>query len=167
MAIDDTTPSGKTGKIGLPIPPPPAPPDPTSLLQSLQRIVETNKANKTPEGGGKSWVGTALIAAAVAIGVAVFSVIDWWRSRQLAKLRFERDKEKIEAQNAVMQQAVSQNTSRVIDLRKQFSEIDRNMEGANARIRQLEAQQSADQQAISAIRSWRDAVPPGHDGTRG
>lgn len=157
MAQDDTTPSGKTGKVTLPIPPPPDA-DPTAILKKLQDYVESNKDAAT--GDKASWVKTVLVLAAVGIGIATWSIIDWWRSRQLAKLRFERDQARIQAQNQVMQQAVAENTSRVIDLRKQFAEIDKRMEATNANIRSLEAQQAADDAAIAAIRSWRDVARP-------
>jgi uncharacterized protein HemX len=130
--------------------------DPMKLLGQLERIV---KDNKKPSGGGKSWVGTLVIIAVVLVGVAVWSWISWRRNRELAKLRHEKNKTKILADQAVVDDKVAEGDAAIAEAERTLDKAREDLRRIEADIRAEEARYEADLRAIDSIRSWRDVDP--------
>lgn len=130
--------------------------DPMKLLGELERIV---KDNKKPSGGGKSWVGTLVIIAVVLVGVAVWSWISWRRNRELAKLRHEKNKAKILADQAVVDKKVAEGDAAIAEAEKVLVKARDDLRVIEADIRAEEARYEADLRSIDRIRSWRDVDP--------
>lgn len=128
--------------------------DPHKLLDQLKGIVSENK-KKT--GGGKSWVGTLIIIAAVLAGIALWSWISWRRNKELAKLRHEKNKAKILKEKAELEKKLTKNKITFIEAGKRIEEADRKLRNVDADIRAEEMRYEADLRAIDNIRSWRDA----------
>lgn len=129
--------------------------DPHKLLIQLKGIVEKKAPTK---GGGRSWVGTLIVIAVVLVGVAVWSWISFRRGRELAKLRHEKNKAKIEKENAVVQAQIATNDEFIEKQEKIFNAADKQLKTIEAEIEAEEKRYEADMRAIDSIRSWRDAA---------
>jgi uncharacterized protein HemX len=140
--------------------PPPAPTDPNVLLKAMQNVVDNNKS---PDGGGKSWVSTLIILGVVVVAAAVWAWVSWSQGRELAGLRHEKEKARILNDQAIVDAAVQSGDKKVVDLQKGFDAAAADIEQLTVAIRNVEAQRAADQQAIDRITSWRrpdPGVPP-------
>lgn len=130
--------------------------DPTELLGKLESIVKENKA---AEGGGKSWIGTLVIIAVVLVGIAVWSWISYRQGRELAKLRHEKETQRILAEKAVADAKVVANDAAIAAAKKEAEKVAEHLEIIEADIRAEEERHAADLRAIDRIRSWRDVDP--------
>lgn len=157
MGSEDVTP---TGKVKLPLPAPTENLEPTKILAQLKSLVDGNKKPAAEGGGGKSWVSTLIIIAVTLAAMAVWAWISWRQGRELAKLRHAKEVERIRGDNKVIDDAVAKDRAEIDDLNKKYLDTEKALDAINARIKAAEAQHEADKRAISAIRSWRDAVPP-------
>jgi len=134
--------------------------DPSDLLSQLKRIVEGNKGPPATDGGGgsaKSWVSALIILAVVLVGIAIWSWISFRRGRELAKLRHEKNKTKILADQAKVDLKVKEGDEEIAELEKAIEVEDEKIRIVDADIRAEEGRYEADLRAIRSIRSWRDA----------
>lgn len=129
--------------------------DPYKLLDQIKQVVNDNKNQAS--GGGKSWVGTLIIIAVVLVGVAIWSFVSWYRGRELAKLRHEKNKTKILQEKAELDKKLTKNKITYIEAGKRIAEAEERLRIIDADIRAEEARYEADLRAIDSIRSWRDA----------
>lgn len=130
--------------------------DPTELLGKLERVVSANRA---PEGGGKSWLGTLIIIAVVLVAIAAWA---WWSNRsnaELAKLRHEREKQRILADKAAIDAQVTLNDKVVVEAQKKIEAVQVKLDHIDADIKAEEERYAANLRAIDRIRSWRDVDP--------
>lgn len=154
MGDEDVTP---TGKIQLPLPAPPvAPVDPTKILGQLKDIVANNKA---PTGGGKSWVSTLIIIAVALAGIAIWAWVSWRQGKELARLRHQKEVDRIRLANKVIEDAIASDKIQIDNLDARYADAEKSLAAIEARIETVEAKHRADKAAIASIRSWRDAVP--------
>jgi uncharacterized protein HemX len=129
--------------------------DPTELLGKLEKIVN---GNKSPAGGGKSWISTLIIIAVVLAGLAVWSWISFRRNAELAKLRHEKEVQRIQAEKAAVDAKVAKNDAVVADANKKIATIEEHITHVDADIRAEEERYAADLRAVGRIRSWNDVV---------
>lgn len=132
--------------------------DPSELLGKLGGIVTKNQDPK--EGGGKSWVSTLIIIAVVLVGLAVWSWISFRSNRELAKLRHEKETQRILAEKAVVDAKVAEFDAvakAAQETRARAAEQQRLLE---TQIKVEEERYAANLRAIDRIRSWNDVPDP-------
>jgi len=129
--------------------------DPSELLGQLKKIVSDNK--EPTKGGGKSWVWTLAIVAVVLVGIAVWAWISFRHGRELAKLRHEKNKAKILADQAVVDGKVAEGNEAILKAKKVIEKAEDSLRVIESDIRAEEKRYEADLRAIRSIRSWRDA----------
>jgi len=127
--------------------------DPNKLLEQLGKLV---KDNQDASGGGKSWLGTLIILAAVLAGVAIWSWIAWRKNKELAKLRHEKVKAQIMADQAEVDRKVAENDAAIAAASKVLDKARDDLRVIEEDIRAEEGRYEADLRAIDSIRSWRD-----------
>jgi uncharacterized protein HemX len=132
-------------------------PDAAAILKSLDELVQKNKDQAN--GGGKSWVGTLIIIAAVLVGTAVWAWISWRQGKELARLRHEAEARRIQAEHDAVDQAVAAAKARIDELQKRIDEAKARIKAVELKIAEVEAQRAADKKAIDRVRSWRDVDP--------
>ena len=91
------------------------------------------------------------------VGVAIWSFVSWYRGRELAKLRHEKNKTKILQEKAELDKKLTKNKITYIEAGKRIAEAEERLRIIDADIRAEEARYEADLRAIDSIRSWRDA----------
>jgi flagellar basal body-associated protein FliL len=141
-----------------PTPPPAAKPalDPTALLGKLADIVT---GNKSPAGGGKSWISTLII---IVVALAAAAAWAWYSNRnnaELARLRHEQETQKILAEKAAAVAAISKNDAAIAAAKQQSAAIAEQLKHIAADTQAQEQVYAANLRAIDRIRSWRDVDP--------
>ena len=134
--------------------------DPQKLLGQLKQIVSSNKGPPATDGGGgsaKSWISALIIIAVVLVGISVWYWISFRRGRELAKLRHEKNKAKVLADQAVIDKKVAEGDAAITEAEKVIEKADDRLRIIDADIRAEEGRYAADLRAIRSIRSWRDA----------
>jgi FtsZ-interacting cell division protein ZipA len=130
--------------------------DPTAFLGKLKEIVSNNKS---PAGGGKSWVGTIVIIAISLVGIAVWAWISQRRNRELAKLRHEAFVTKVKLAQDLVDNKIKVNDETVARSKVLVAEAQEKIRINDADTKAEEARYAADLRAIDSIRSWRDVDP--------
>lgn len=130
--------------------------DPTAILAKLKDIVSSNKS---PSGGGKSWMSTIVMIAIALIGISVWAWISQRRNRELAKLRHEAFVTKVKLAQDLVDAKVKGNDEAVEKSKALVAEAQEKLRVIDSDTRAEEARYAADLRAIDSIRSWRDVDP--------
>lgn len=129
--------------------------DPDKLLRQLEELI---KSKSTPAGHGdrvgSSWIWSIIIPIIVLIGIAVFAWISRKNGRELAKLRHEKVKAKVLADNAKVSAELEQNAEHIARAQKNSDMRDEKLRRIEADIRAEEARHEADRRAIDRMRTW-------------
>lgn len=134
--------------------------DPAPILSKLEGIVNANKAPASSGGGSKSWVSTVVIVAVVLVGIAVWSWISSRNNAELAKLRHEKEVQRIRAEQAVVDAQIAKNDGEATAAAKARAEAAAKQAVVESQIKIEEERYAANLRAIDRIRSWDD-VPSG------
>ncbi len=130
--------------------------DPSPILDALKSIVVDNKS---PGGGGKSWISTAIIVLVVMVAIAVWAWISFTNNRELAKLRHDREVQRIRAEKAVIDAKVATNDVAIAAAQKQVVVLTEQLKHIDGDIRTEQERYAANLRAIDRIHSWRDVDP--------
>lgn len=130
--------------------------DPMVALGKLKDIVGNNKS---PSGGGKSWVSTVILIAVALIGMAIWTWVSQRRNRELAKLRHEKFVAEVRAAQGVVDEKLKQNADKIEKSKTAVAAAEEKARLLEADIKAEEARYAADLRAIDSIRSWRDVDP--------
>lgn len=134
--------------------------DPAEILSRLEAIIKRNQhpatATSPAGGGGKSWLGTLIILAVVLAGVAIWAWVSMRRNRELAMLRHEKEKARIEADQAVMHSQIAKDNLVLVERQKETVAAQEALRVIAADLQAEEARYEADRRAIDRIRSWDD-----------
>lgn len=130
--------------------------DPTAFLGKLKDVVSNNKS---PSGGGKSWIGTLILIAVSLVGVAVWAWISQRRNRELAKLRHEAFVTKVKLAQDLVDKKLKENDDKIAVSKKLVADTQERLQTIDSDIKAEEARYAADLRAVDRIRSWRDVDP--------
>ncbi len=129
--------------------------EPSKLLEGLKSF----SAKKKEKDGKDSHIGVItgfLLFLVSLIGMFVFAWISSRRSRELAKLRHEKNVRSIEVANNRTRAKVEKNDSRVSELELKTAEHKNKIAVIDEQIKKLEETHRKDKEAIDAISGWDD-----------
>jgi len=134
--------------------------DPSRLLAAAETAI-LGRTEAAPNGSNEtrkasSWVSSVIIVLVVIGGMVVYAWVRRRHSRELAKLRHERNVASIEATNATTKQAVEENIEVVNELKKDRAAAIDALRVIDADIRAEKGRYDADMLAIDRILSWSD-----------
>ena len=132
--------------------------DPSQALANLLKVVERNRAIDNESGNAKSngWVSAIIIFFVVLIATFVFAYVSNRNSKELAKLRHDKNKRKILAENKEALAATTQNDFIITRCETEITELQREMDGIDMRLDKVEHARKTNHKAIELITSWRD-----------
>lgn len=130
--------------------------DPTEILTKLEGLIKSNQKPAEQGGGSKSWLGTLIIIVVALAGVALWSWISWRKNRELAALRHEKEKARIQGDQAQLRKEVADGAAEVAKSQKEIDAARETVRIIEADIRAAEERYEADRRAIDRIRSWDD-----------
>ena len=130
--------------------------DPGKLLRQLEALIKDNSKAIDKSGGrvGASAIWSILIPILVLIGIAAFTWYSRKNGRELAKLRHEKNKAKILADQAEIGVAIQRYMSAIEAFKKKAAKQQDELRIIEADIRAEEARHEADRRAIDRMRSW-------------
>lgn len=136
--------------------------DPHRLLTIAERAIVARSKAVGEDGGeerkaASGW-GTAIIGLTVVAAIVVFGWLRWRRGKELAKLRHERNKARIEADNATLRKTIASSDRAADRLAARRRSLAGKVRIVDADIRAEEQRYEADLLAISRITSWDDVV---------
>jgi len=129
--------------------------EPSKLLESLKSF----SAKKKEKNGKDSHIGaiTGVVLFLVSlVGMFVFAWISSRRSRELAKLRHEKNVRSLEIANKVATSKVEKNDELVSELKLDVSRSKNKIAVIDGKIEELEKVHQKDKEAIDAISGWDD-----------
>lgn len=136
--------------------------DPDELLARLEKAVN----DQAKKGSTTKW----WIAAGVSLVVVVAGVAWYWvrlrDGRELARLRHEKEKQRILADRAAVEAKVARSREEVARLDKEIAAAHDHLRRIEADIRLKESHYEASRQAIDRIRSWGDLATGVDSGSR-
>ncbi len=134
--------------------------DPAAILSKLEGIMKANQAPAATGGGSKSWIGTIIMVVVALAGAAIWAWLSARANRELAALRHEKEKARIEADQAAARATVTANDQAIAAAQKDVAAAAEKLRLIDAEIRTEEARHEADRRAIDRIRSWDDVPGP-------
>jgi len=143
------------------LPPVPLPPpDPHVLLTKIERAImgnteEVSRGNVTTREA-TSTPRLLLVGFVALIATAVFAWISWRRTREIAALRHEKNKKKVEEANLRVMEHVEDLDSRRDVLRREVIGLKEKQRTLEKDIDAEQRRYEADRDAIERITSWRD-----------
>jgi uncharacterized protein HemX len=130
--------------------------DPAEILSKLEAVIKRNQQPAAAGGGSKSWLGTIIILAVVLAAAAIWAWVSWRRNRELAMLRHEKEKARIQADQATMHAQIAKDSLVLAERQKEIDAAQETLRVIAADLRAEEARYEADRRAIDRIRSWDD-----------
>jgi len=133
--------------------------DPDKLLSRIESLIRTNSTNddSQPKGKAKSWIWSLIIPVLALAGIAAFAWFSASKNRELAKLRHEKFRQRVKAEQAYAKALVDDNNELIaIEQRKYDVEL-KKIDDINADIRLENARYEANLSAVDNIASWSDA----------
>jgi len=127
--------------------------NPSKVLKSLKSFSEKKKEKKN---GHIGIIGGIVLFFVSLAGMFVFAWISSRRSRELAKLRHEKNVRAIGIANKVSQSKVEKNDSRVSELELDVSVSNKRIDEIDKEIKKLEDIHRRNKEAIDAISGWDD-----------
>jgi len=128
-------------------------------MVALGKLKDIVSSNKSPAGGGKSWMSTIVIIAVALVGMAVWAWISQRRNRELAKLRHEKFVTEVKAAQAIVDTKLKADADKIERSKAVVAASEEKVRHLEADIKAEEARYAADLRAIDSIRSWRDVDP--------
>ena len=135
--------------------------DPNKFLLQLQDIVskrtERNPITVTRTNKATS-IWSYLIVAAIALAaIAIGSWLVWRKSKELARLRHEKNRAAIRREQLEFHAELDENNMAIDKAQKEIDAAENSLRIIEADIKAEESRYEADLRAIDSIRSWRDA----------
>lgn len=139
--------------------------DPDELLRKLENLIESKvtaePSSQNSTSSAKSWIWAIVIAVIVLIGITVFTWISFKNGRELAKLRHEKNKAKILADQAAAEAELAKLQSEIDAAQTRADAAAEDLRRAEADIRAEEARYEANRRAIDRMRGWDESYPRG------
>lgn len=126
----------------------------TKALESLLKTVQRNRSAK--DGKPNGVVSAVIIFFVVIIATFVFAYASTRKSKELARLRHEKNKRDIETKNAETKRACTENAVEAARLGAEINQIEKEVDLLDEDIAIIEKAMEKDYKAIDAITSWRD-----------
>jgi septal ring factor EnvC (AmiA/AmiB activator) len=132
----------------------------------LDRLLEAVSTHKDAGNQVKSWWRWPIVIALVLFAVAIFAWFMRRGNRELAKLRHEENKRKIEVEQAIIDAKVDEEKRVIAEYQEKIDEANRRIEEIDRKIAEVEARNAKNKSAIDAIRTWDDvgSSPTGNSG---
>ena len=133
--------------------------DPNKFLLQLQAIV-SKRTEKNPASMSKKATGIwsyLIIAAVVLVAIVIGSWLLQRKSKELAKLRHEKNKAAIRNEQLEFHAELDDNNNAIAEAQKEIDASENSLRIIEADIKAEESRYEADMRAIDSIRSWRDA----------
>ena len=129
--------------------------------QALANLLKTVEANRVPDdekktASPKSWISAIIIFFVVMIAVLVFAYVSTRNSKELARLRHEKNKRDIMAKNKEAMSSVEKNDVAIAEHEVAIETLHKEMDGIDAEIAKIEHARKMDHKAIELITRWRD-----------
>lgn len=134
--------------------------DPDELLAKLEQLI----ASQQNKSGAWRWFALLVATVLGIVGVAVWVWIRRRQTKELAKLRHEKNEQEILARKAKADTEVIQLEEQAEAHRKRFEKAAEKLRILEADLRSEEAVYEANRKSIDRIRSWRDISPGGVPG---
>ena len=133
--------------------------DPSKLLLQLKSIVsERTEVSPAVETKKATSIWSYLIVVAIALAaIAIGSWLMWRKSKELAKLRHEKNKAAIRHEQLEFYAELNENNVAIASAQKEIDVAASSLRIIEADIKAEESRYEADLRAINSIRSWRDA----------
>ena len=140
-------------------------PDGTELLNVLGKFEKLVSSNKDSGANVKNWWRWPLVIVLVLASVAVFAWIVQRKNGELAKLRHEKRKREIAAEQALSDAKVAKDLDRIKEFERKRSALVEKADEIDEKIREVEDEHKRNLEAIDSIRTWDDvATSPSSSG---
>jgi len=132
--------------------------DPKKALRQLEELILAQsrevEGSETAARVGTSSIWSILLPVVVLIGIAVYSWYARKNSRELAKLRHEKNKAKILKNKAMLDSELAGGQVKIDEIMKRVEELDEKIRIIDTDIRAEESRHEADVRAIDRMRTW-------------
>lgn len=128
--------------------------EPSKALEKLSSIVDNNKDKE--KGGSKGWVASIVIFFVVLIAIFVFAWVANRDAKELAKLRHEKNKKKVEDENLRIEHKAAENDKEKEKLQGQITAAKNEIRKLDEEIRVADKAHEENVKNINSITSWRD-----------
>lgn len=130
--------------------------DPAPILDKLKGMVEAKTS-----GGSMGAIDTLVVLAVVLATTAIWAYISSRNNAELAKLRHEKEVQRITAEKAAVDAKVAVNDAAIAAAQKQMVAANEQIAHIEADIRAEDQRYAANLRAVDRIHSWRDLVGSG------
>lgn len=122
----------------------------------LDRLLDAVSKHKDESNQVKGWWRWPIVIALVLFAVAIFAWFMRRGNRELAKLRHEKKKRQVAAEQAIVDAKVDEEKRVIAEYQEKIDEANRRIEEIDAEIAKVEARHAENKRAIDAIRTWDD-----------
>ncbi len=127
------------------------------LQKTLSSLTEVAKeSSEKKKSGNASWITGLVMFFVALLGVFIFALISWKNSRELARLRHEKNVAKVKADNAVFDAAAAKNVEEVVELQGKLKEHLKEMTELSTKELEIKNTHMRNKKAIGEISNWDD-----------
>lgn len=137
--------------------------DPSKILGKIDSLIQSKSSSMddayTPARVGVSWIWSMLVPALVLVAIAVAAWLSRSSSRELAKLRHERFKAKLDKERFELFALLNKQSSMVEQAKELLAASKDSLRIIEADISAEDKRHEANSRALHSIRTWDGSYP--------